>query len=356
LPPKPKDPGRSTAKGGQRRTPVTSVDVARAAGVSQSVVSRAFSLHPSVAAATRSQIFAVAEQLGYRPNLLARSLITRRTQLFAMVTGVLTNPLLLRVIECFTQAAQARGYRVLLFTAAPGSELDQAFRDVMQYQPDGVLALAGTPSPAVVAECRRSAIPVVLFGREAEDVAVPVVSCDNLAAGRAVAEFLLARGHRRFAFVTSRERTQSFSANRERGFTQVVQARLGTSVRVENGGSSYEGGYAAAKRLLKGRLRPDAIFCAGDAMALGVLDAATREYALAVPQELAVVGFDDVPMASWASYRLTTVRQPVAELVAAAMDVLLQEKDNPGAPPAARLLPGELVERGSTRASPVSRA
>ena len=335
---------------------VTSVDVARAVGVSQSVVSRAFSLHSSVAAATREQIFAAADRLGYRPNLLARSLITRRSNLFALVTGALANPLLLSVIESFSQAAQKSGYRVLLFSALPGQDLDAAMADVLQYQPHGVLALAGAPSAAIVDACRKSGIPIVLLGRESDSDAVASVSCDNFRAGERVGEALAAAGHRRFAFVTSRDRKMSFSERRERGFAQALKRALDAKPLIQNGGSSYEGGYLAGTRLLGLPEPVDAIFCANDAMALGVMDAARREYGLRIPEDVSVVGFDDVPMASWASYQLCTVRQPVQLMVETAMELLMASDSAPRKPagrdkqPAARrLLPGELVTRSSAR-------
>lgn len=328
---------------------ITSVDVARRAGVSQSVVSRAFSFDPSVAQKTREKIFAVADEIGYRRNLLARSLSTRRSQIFALVTGALTNPLHLSVIEAFSRSAQQRGYRVLLFSAPPGETLDQAVTDVLQYRPDGILALAGVPSEELVLECRRDGIPIVLLGRDGGQSGAPSVSCDNEAEARRVARLLLRAGHRRFAFVASRNRTLSFSMDRERGFSETVVSKAGASLVVENGDSSYEGGFQAGLRLLGTFGRPEAVFCANDAMALGLLDAARRECGLKVPEQLSVVGFDDVPMAGWASYELSTVRQRVDAMVEAATEILL----DPATPDLAfgptRHVPGDLIVRRSAR-------
>lgn len=329
---------------------MTSVDVARAAGVSQSVVSRAFSRHPGVAEQTRVEILAVADQLGYRPNLLARSLITRKSNLFALVTGALANPLLLNVIETFTRAAQERGYRVLLFTSSLGQELDAALLDVLQYQPHGVIALAGNPSEMMATKCRENGVPVVLLGRDSEEPLVPSVSCDNFAAGLEVGELLAAAGHRRFAFVTSREPTLSFSQRRQAGFTRALQ-QVGAAIPVVvNGGSSYAGGYRAGLELLRQDPRPDAIFCASDSMALGVLDAARHGLSLDVPKDLSVIGFDDVPMAAWMSYELTTVRQPVAAMVQAALSLLLERERHEA--PGATLVPSDLILRKSARIAP----
>lgn len=316
-------------------------------------------MHPSVAEQTRAEIFEVASRLGYRPNLLARSLITRKTHLFALVTGALANPLLLHLIETFTQAAQGQGYRVLLFTSLPGQDLDTALVDVLQYQPDGIIVLAGTPSKSIAQECHTNGIPLVMLGRESRDPMVPCVSCDNFGAGERVGQMLAAAGHSRFAFVTSRDASLTFSERRQSGFSAAVERIAGRLPMLVNGGSTYEGGYAAGLELLRASQRPDAIFCASDPMACGVIDAARREMSLSVPGDLSVVGFDDVPMAAWRSYELTTVRQPVGAMVEAALSLLITHETQEAAPPARRrgaamkpvatLLAGELVLRGSAQ-------
>lgn len=333
----------------RRKRNITSIDVARAAGVSQSVVSRAFSFDPSVAHLTREKIFAIADELGYRRNLLARSLITSRSNLFALVTGNLANPIYLSIIESFMRTAQEKGYRVLLFGTPAGQRLDDALRTVLQHRPDGILALAGTPSEGMVEECRRSCVPIVLLGRHRRELSASSVSCDNVAEARIVARLLLDRGHRRFAFIASRDWTMSFSIDRERGFVEAVEAAGCESPIIENGDSSYVGGYGAGLRLLVRRQRPDAVFCANDAMALGLLDAARHELKLAVPNDLSVVGFDDVPMASWASYRLSTIRQRVDAMVEAATAILLETGMLDDPIPVSRFMPGDLIIRESTR-------
>jgi len=331
-----------------RRT-VTSIDVAREAGVSQSAVSRAFSLSPKVPPATRETIFAAATRLGYRHNQFARRLITSRSNLLALVAGALTNSLHLDIIERFARTAQDRGYRVLLFSAVEGQSLDSAISDILSYRPAGILALAGTPSDAMVAECHGTGIPLVLVGRDASDTGASWVSCDNEAAARQIAELLIQAGHRRLAFLSSREAETSFSHARERGFCEAAMRHGLPAPVVVNGGSSYAGGYAAAAPLFAHDHRFDAVFCGGDAMALGLMDAARREYGLAVPEALSIVGFDDAPSASWDSYALTTVRQPVDVMVAEALDMLLRRAGVEAVPAAGRLVPGELVLRRSAR-------
>lgn len=328
---------------------VTSVDVARAAGVSQSVVSRAFSKAPGVSPATRERIHQAAAKLGYRHNQLARGLITKRSNLLALVAGALTNPLHLDLIQALSRLAQAHGHRVLLVTARDGRDMDAAISDVLPYMPAGIVAMAGTPSAAQVEDCGRLGVPVVITGRDPGDTAASWVCCDNEAEARRIAVALLAAGHRRFAFLSSRDAETSFSLARERGFCATVAAAGCEAPAIVNGGSSYEGGYAAAAALLPAPTRPEAVFCAGDAIALGFLDAARRDHALRVPDSLSVVGFDDMPMASWRSYELTTVRQRVEAMAAETIELLLSMRGGADLRRHARLVPGDLIIRQSAR-------
>ncbi|MGK7864893.1 LacI family DNA-binding transcriptional regulator [Falsiroseomonas sp. E2-1-a4] len=331
---------------------VTSVDVARAAGVSQSVVSRAFSQAPGVSPATRERIEQAAAELGYRHNQLARGLITRRSNLLALVAGVLSNPLHLSLIQTLSRLAQARGYRVLLATAPDGHDMDAAIGDVLAYMPVGIVAMAGTPSAAQVGECARLKLPLILVGRDPGASLVSSVCCDNEAAARQVAFCLLAAGHRRFAFLSSRVADTAFSMARERGFCATVVSAGCPAPIVVNGGSSYAGGYAAADALLNVGSLPDAVFCAGDAIAFGFMDAVRRDLGLSIPDRISVVGFDDMPMASWASYELTSVRQQVEAMADAVIDLLLSTDVPDLGRPTKRLVPGDLIIRRSARLAP----
>jgi DNA-binding LacI/PurR family transcriptional regulator len=327
----------------------TSLDVARAAGVSQSVVSRTFSLAPGVSEATRLRVREAAERLGYRRNPLAHALITRQSNLLALVAGGLDNPLHLDLIRAFSRIAQGRGLRVLLVSAPEGQDIDTAIADVLSYMPAGIIAMAGTPSARQVATCHHIGVPVVLVGRDAGDTAASFVSCDNAAEAARVARALLQAGHRRFAFVSSLHAETSFNLDRERGFcTTVVEAGCAAPV-VTNGGSSYAGGRAAAARLFGAAATPEAVFCAGDAIALGLMDAARRDHALRIPEAVSVIGFDDTPMAAWASYELTTVRQPIVEMATAAVEIVLGEAGELAIRAGGRFMPGELVRRRSAR-------
>lgn len=322
---------------------VTSLDVARHAGVHQSTVSRALGDDPHVAPGTRARVVAAASALGYTPNALARSLITRRTALVAVVVAGLTSPFQPYVLEKFVQALGEAGLRPLVFTAPPGQEVDDILPAVLEYRVDALIITSATLSSARIDECARQGTPVILFNRSLPGSAASAICCDNVEGGRLAANLLLDAGHRRFAYIAG-SANSSTNRDRERGFVERLRERGVVRIDREQGAYTYESGHAAARRLLARAAPPDALFCASDIIALGARDAA-REAALRVPDDLAIVGFDDIPMAGWLPYDLTTIRQPVDRMIAATLALLRA----PEAGPVTRLFPGALIERGSTR-------
>jgi DNA-binding LacI/PurR family transcriptional regulator len=333
----------------------SSLDVARLAGVSPSAVSRAFTPGASVSAATRGKVRTAAEQLGYQPNALPRMLLTARSNLVALIVGELTNPFYPEVQRLFLEALQARGRRVLLFALEGGAGgVDEALREVLKYRVDGVIVTSATISRETAAACGRMRTPVVLFNRTLRrggDVGTSSVCCDNVEAGRLVANLLLDAGHRRPAFVLG-DPAASTNRDRETGFLGRLGERGLWDVPKEGGVNSYDAGHAAALALCAGPAgdrRPDALFCASDIVALGTLDALRHELGLRVPEDVSVVGFDDIPMAGWASYRLTTVRQRRRRMVERAVAMLVSKLEGGVGQPQVELVPGELVVRASAR-------
>lgn len=329
---------------------VTSVDVARLAGVNQSTVSRAFSEAGNVAPQTRARVLAAAQQLGYMPNAIARSLITRRTGIVGIVVAGITSPFQPYVLEKLIQELGRIGRQALVFSAAPGQEVDDILPTALQYRADALIVTSATLSSEKVEECARNGTPVVLFNRYMPGQRVSAVGCDNVGGARVVADRLLDAGHRRLAYVAG-SRNTSTNRDREAGFTGRARER-GTPVALRvQAEYSYESGHEAARRLLERDDPPDAIFCASDITALGVIDLA-RERGVRIPEELSIVGFDDIPMASWSAYSLTTIRQPVDQMIAATLEVVLERIEAPAAEPMLRFFPGTLVERRSARLPP----
>ncbi|MBF6595709.1 MAG: LacI family DNA-binding transcriptional regulator [Thermaceae bacterium] len=328
---------------------ITSHEVALRAGVSQSTVSRVFSGDERLSEATRERVLGIARDLGYKPNAIARSLITRRTKIIGLVASYMTNPFFPVVLQAFTQRLHELGWRVLLFTAGTSEDVDELLPEVLAYQVDGLIIVTASLSSQMTREVLQRGTPVVLFNRYAPGSGASAVSCANYEGGRLVAEVLLDAGHKRLAYITGRADT-STNVDRQRGFLERLAERK-SHCKIELGNFTYAGGFDAALRLLKSKKRPDAIFCANDITALGALDAA-RKLGVRVPDELSVIGFDDIPMAQWTAYDLTTVRQPVEEMIEASVELLLERVNNINLGSVLKFLPGTLVRRGSARLQP----
>lgn len=330
--------------------PVTSIEVARLAGVSQATVSRVFSANNLVADETTAKVVQAAQTLGYKPNAIARSLITRRTDMIGIVMAEITSPFYPYVLEKFTQRLHELGKRVLLFSTGPDGDVDETLQDVLKYQVDGLIVANATLSSTLVSECANRGTPLMLFNRYVRGAQADAVCCDNVAGGQLVADKLLQAGHRRLAYIAGKHNT-STNVDRERGFRERLRELDYDLLLREPGEYTYESGYDAAKRLLDRDDPPDAIFCANDITALGAIDAA-RDRGVAIPGDLSIVGFDDIPAASWTGYSLTTVRQPVNAMIDMTVRVLLQRIAAPDIDPAITFVPGKWVQRNSARLAP----
>lgn len=226
--------------------------------------------------------------------------------------------------------------------------MEQALPAALQYQVDGIISTSATLSLRMADECAQFGTPVVLFKRYSLDSDVNAICCDSVRGGRLVADALVDAGHQRFAYIGG-EAGSSTNQDWERGFVTRLRERGHEVVFTEQGDYSYESGYAAARRLLERSNRPDAIFCANDMMAMTALDVACVDFGIRVPDELSVVGFDDIQMASWPKYDLTTVRQPVERMVDATIALLLGAIENPDGGRILRMIPPTLTVRTSTR-------
>lgn len=332
----------------------TSLDVARLAGVSQSAVSRCFTVGASVSEVMRDKVQEAARKLGYQPNAHARSLITGRSRIIGLVLSALENLYYPAVLERLAKRLQQDGYHLLIFIS-DNANSDDLVEEILQYNVDGIVLGATTLSSALAQRCADASIPVVLFNRimaSGSAGAVSSVRSDNMSGGRDIARFLVAGGHQRIAYIAGRE-DSSTNLERERGFREGL-AELGQRIYARAIGN-YDVVQArqAARDLFAHKVdRPDAVFVAGDQMAIAVLDTLRHELDLSVPQDVSVVGFDNVPQAAWASYELTTFEQPVEPMVEATVALLqgyLRESHTP--PSRNVVVPGQLIIRQSARLS-----
>jgi DNA-binding LacI/PurR family transcriptional regulator len=324
---------------------VTARQVAKKLGMSQSTVSRAFTQSASIHPKTRELVVKAANSLGYQPNIIARSLITRRTNIIAVVMANLTDPFYPLVLERLAHRIQSSGRQLLFFIIPPGKQVDDVLPSLLQYKVDAILITSATLSSRVATVCVAQGIPVVLFNRYVPGLKVAAVCCDNVAGGRMVADYLWNLGHVRPAFVSG-ESDVTTSLDRARGFTARLQ-ELGIKLNADEIGGSftYGAGYDATRRLIARRVVPDCIFFASDVMAIGGIEA-IRAANLQVPGDISVVGFDDIPLAGWSSYELTTIRQPIAEMVESAAEILGLDTTKSEMPShKIRVLKGNLIER-----------
>lgn len=337
-----------------KRKSTTSYDVAKAAGVSQSAVSRAFSPNASISEATRNKVLNAARELGYQPNAIARSMSTARKddhQKSGMVGVIVTrleDPFFANTIAHFSRNLQARGWHMLLFTVDSQAEVDDALNSLMQYQIDGVIILSAFLSDHMTKTCRAQGVPVMLYNRSASDQGINSVAIDNRGGGRIVADLLRAAGHERIAFVGA-DADDETSRERQAGFVERLREDGLSPVQHESGDYTFNSGREAGLRLFARSERPDAVFCASDVMALGVLHAAHFELGLRVPQDFSLVGFDDIPSAAWPGHLLTTIRQPIRRMIREAVDILVERMENPDLEAKASRFPGSLILRSSVR-------
>ncbi|MBL4645512.1 MAG: LacI family DNA-binding transcriptional regulator [Rhizobiales bacterium] len=337
-------------KEGARRPP-TETDVAKLAGVSQSAVSRSFTPGASVAENTRKKILEAADELGYQPNLLARSLVTNKSNIIALAISHLENPFYAQVVKELSEQLRATGRHILLYTTPSDQETDPALERVLSYRIDGLILAATKASTELRLQCLKSGVPIVQINRETQLPAICTVRGENRRVGEQVAEFFLAGGHKRFAFIGGTAKSGT-SRVRQEGYVDTLKAHGIDDVQITQGDYTFEAAALAAHSLLSWDKRPDAIFCTSDYTAFAVLDVAKRGFGLKVPQDISVVGVDDVPEASHAVYDLTTFSLPASALVAEAIQVLDLMIENPGRRAVHREVSGELIIRGSAKLPP----
>ena len=327
---------------------VTSLDVARLAQVSQSAVSRAFTPGASVSEVTRAKVQEAARKLGYRPNAIARSLITRRSRIIGVVMSYLENQFYPVVLERISQRLQRDGYHVLLFIA-DSRDADSVLGEILQYQIDGLVMASTSLSNALALRCSDAGIPVVLFNRTIRDSQnTSSVTTDNYQGGRLAAQYLVQTGHQRIAYIAGLEDT-STNLDRERGLRDGL-AELGRRCFARAVGNyDFEDAKAAARQIFSGAApeRPDAVFVANDHMAIAVMDTLRMELGLRIPLDVSVVGFDNVKQAAWGSYQLTSVEQDADAMIEATVKLLMDQMDG-AMQSTAVVLPARLVVRGST--------
>ena len=327
---------------------VTAAQVAKAAGVSQSAVSRVFTPGASASIKTVEKVRSAANTLGYRPNVAARTLITGKSRIIGLVVAYLNNQFYPDVLEKLSKGLQAQGYHVLMFMAEQTAEnIDHVLEEILDYQADGIVLASVAMSSELASRCRAEGVPVVLFNRTQDNKLLSSITSDNVAGGRKVAEHLVQLGYQRIAYIAGWSGA-STQRDREAGFCEGLAAAGQKLFAREEGDFHFEQAKLAARQMFSVDQKPDAVFVCNDHMAFAVMDVLRDELGLRIPEDVAVVGYDDVPAAAWGSYKLTSVRQPANRMVEQTITVLLSQIENNDAPPRRLELDGALVVRGSS--------
>ncbi|WP_449415536.1 LacI family DNA-binding transcriptional regulator [Ochrobactrum teleogrylli] len=322
----------------------TAKQVAHAAGVSLSAVSRAFTPGAPLDETKRKRILMIAEKLGYiSPARRTAQAIAKDT--VTLVAGDLLNPFYPVVLDTLARQLQSSGRQLLVYAVPAREDVDALIAQIIAARPSGVIVTSTRLTSGMARACRQHGIKIVLLNRIQRDVRAHTISCDNYSGGRDAARLLLTKGRQRIAFVGGLTNTSTHQ-ERARGFRDELK-EVGLNLYGEvSGDFNYNVAYGATMSLLIKPKSPDAIFCCNDIMALAAIDA-IKERGMVVGEDIAIIGFDDIPMAAWTSYRLSTVRQPIDRMVQEAIHIISDDSLRPSDEGFSRLLPGKLMIRAS---------
>lgn len=331
---------------------VTLKDVATRAGVSTSAVSRSFTDGASVSEKMRRKVEKAAADLGYSPNALASSLTTGRTKLIGLVSNNFHNPIFLQVFDLFTRKLQDRGLRPLLMNLSDENDALTSVRRLQQYSVDGVVVASSTLPPEFSKAFRDAGVPVVnSFGRFSTSPEVHVVGVDNSECGRMAGRELVRRGYNSVGFLGGPEHATS-TIDRFRGFSQELAKHPEVARRHSYAGDySFEAGRTEMQRIITSGDMAEAYFCGDDVLSIGALSA-LADAGFDVPKDIGIIGFNDMEMSGWASINLTTIGQPIEQIIHSSVELIVAMLDDPDRYPEVRLFPCKLVERGTLRPVP----
>jgi DNA-binding LacI/PurR family transcriptional regulator len=339
------------SNGKSERRRATSYDVAELAGVSQSAVSRVFQDGASASKAMRDRVMKAANELGYRPNAIARGLITQKSNMVAVVISKLTNLYYPEVLVQLTQRFSERGVRVLLFALEHEGDIATVLEQILQYRVDGILT-AALLNIEQLKTIDNAHIPVVFYNRTLKDKHVSSVRCDQEEGERWLVDELVKAGHKSFGIVEGPPDSTVGIERKMGALNELAQMGI-DDVTTVSGDYGYAAGRECFARLVAAHgSPPDAVIAANDIMAIGCIDEARENFSLDVPQDISIVGFDGVGPATFAAYNLTTVRQPVHRMSESAASMLLERIEKPELSPEKRAFSGIPLRGGSARLLP----
>lgn len=333
-------------------SPMTIEGIAELAEVSRSTVSRVLNEHPNVRASVRDRVLSVIQEHGYAPHAAARSLASQRTRVIGLLVPrsaatLFADPFFPFVIQGITEACSELGYFLMLSMISPQQEEGFYHRILRGRHFDGVIMLSSDVDDPILPLLMKDQSPLVLVGRHPYFPGLSWVDAENREGARQAVAHLIGLGHRRIATITGGAQMVA-GIDRRDGYKQaLLEAGLPLQPQLlVEGEFTQQSGYNAMQQLLQLPERPTAVFVASDTMAMGSLHA-LQENGVRVPEEMAVVSFDDLPTALFANPPLTTMRQPIYRMGAQAVRVLIERIEQPQRPPTQQYLPVELVIRQS---------
>jgi len=325
---------------------VTSFDVARLAGVSRSAVSRAFTPGTSISEKTRKKVYQAASELGYRVNLVARGLNKQRTDLVGIIASRMANPHRAAQIDALAKNLLREGFRPMLFSIDDGMNTEQLISILLNYRVSGIVITSDAPPAKICEECARMRVPLVLMDRGDVLPFVDHVGGDNSKGGRLVADALIAAGRRNLLVLKRKKPVYSVNSRITAFVARAAERGLDVEI-LPVDDYDYDSGLAAAPDVARHRARGAGVFCPTDFTALGLLDGLRSRHHVRIPEEISLIGYDDIPQAAWEFAQMTTIRQPTDEFAKVVADLLKARIKTPDAPPINRILDVALVRRAS---------
>jgi len=329
------------------KTTVTSKDVAKLAGVSQSTVSRVFVPGSSVSEKTKLKVFEAAKALNYRPNAFARSLTTNESKLIGLVFPDADYPIHMKTLQLISTELQKQGYSAVLIPWQVDANNNHSIPNIFQYRVDGVIAASATFNKSLYEECEEFDIPIVQYARVVEGTKSSHVVSDNYAAGQVAAQYFHNVGVKSAIYLTGNVPTYT-NGEREAGFCSEFEDLTGKQARVIEADYDYLDALDTIRAMFSESSKPEAIFCATDNLAMAVMDIARLEFNLRIPEDLQVIGFDDIPQTQWLNYQLTTFKQDFKRLARESVKIVVSQIQDQDTSLVKLMVPVKFIERKTT--------
>lgn len=327
---------------------ITSIDVARFAGVSQTTVSRAFNNPDSVNSDTLEKILQAAKQLDYTPSILAQSLVSHQTNLIGVIVNSLENPFYASFVSHISQKLYAIGKKILLFSSFEEKSILEVLQEANSFRVNGLIIASATLSEQLTEQNIPTRIPVVMINRQTSSKNYCSVASDDIESSRFAADFFISKGFRSFAFISGPDSMTS-SVQRQQGYINRLAEWGYFHIPIANGNYTYPSGYEAMQYLLSlSPSLPMGILCANDLMALGAMDAIKQHSSYRIPEDFSLIGYDDIEEDTWKSYQLSSIRLPIDQMIDTAFDYLNAYFTSPGTLSGKHLFPCTFIERKTT--------